>query len=128
MAVPGMMSAGFVIHLSVQAGCSRSFANRKFGAIAFLSCAASPVAWHFKQGAAVLVNSCRAISFSAVVTGGNFCGMNGCGWLDIASKNNTKERISSSDKKNVGMRTCRYDRTPLRLTSVVLRDGLARKP
>src|SRR6202171_3014278 len=102
-----MISAGLVIHLAVQAGCKRSFANKKLGAMAVLSCAGSPVAWHFRQGAAVLVKSSRAISFSAVVIGGSFCGINGCGWLDMASKNSTNERISSSDKKNVGMRTCK---------------------
>src|SRR5258708_32302740 len=95
MAVPGMMSAGFVIHLSVQAGCNRSFANRKFGAIAFLSCPASPVAWHFKQGAAVLVKSCRAISFSAFVIGGSFCGVNGCGWLGRPCNSRTDVGISA---------------------------------
>ena len=55
----------------------------------------------------MLVNKCRAISFSAVVIGSSFCGMKGCGWLDMASKNSTSVRISSSDRKNVGMRTCR---------------------
>ena len=49
-------SAGLVIQRSVQAGCKRSLANRKLGAMAVLSCPGSPVAWHFRQGAAVLVN------------------------------------------------------------------------
>src|SRR6266851_282637 len=126
MAVPGAIKAGLVIHRSVQPGCKRSLAKRKFGAMAFLSCAESPVAWHFKHGAAELVNKSRAISFSAVVIGSIFCGMYGCGWLDMAWKNDTSVRISSSDKKNVGIRTCRYERTPLRFISVVLSDGLAR--
>src|ERR1039458_10045585 len=90
MEVPGAIKAGLVIQRTVQACCRRSFANRKLGAVADLSCVGSPVAWHFRHGAAVLVNNCRAISFSAVVTGVSFCGINGCGWLDIASKNNTR--------------------------------------
>src|SRR6202162_2599935 len=44
----------------------------------------------------------------------------------MAWKNDTSVRISSSDRKNVGIRTCRYERTPLRFISVVLNDGLAR--
>ena len=77
MAVPGMISCGLVIQRSVHAGRRRSLASRKFGAVAFLSCAGSPVAWHFRQGAAVLVKSSRAMPSSAVVSGSSFCGMNG---------------------------------------------------
>ena len=75
--------------------------------MALLSWPGSPVAWHFKHGAAELVNKSRAISFSAVVIGSIFRGMYGCGWLDMAWKNETSVRISSSDRKNVGMRTCK---------------------
>src|SRR5579864_6372499 len=50
-----MINCGLVIQRPVHAGRRRSLASRKFGAVAFLSCAVSPVAWHFKQGAAVLV-------------------------------------------------------------------------
>ena len=56
MAVPGMIFAGSVIQRAVHAGCKRSCASRKFGADAFLSCASLPVMWHFRQGAAGLVN------------------------------------------------------------------------
>src|ERR1700688_2743967 len=44
----------------------------------------------------------------------------------MAWKNETSVRISSSDKKNVGILTCKYERMPLRFMSVVLSDGLAR--
>src|SRR5713226_9141112 len=98
MAVPGAINAGLVIQRSVHPGCRRSLANRKFGAMAFLSCPGSPVAWHFKHGAADLVNKSRMISFSAVVIGSTFCGIYGCGWLDIAWKNEISVRISSSDR------------------------------
>ena len=54
------MSCGLVIQRCVQAGRKRSLASRKLGAVAFLSCAGSPVAWHFRQGAAVLVKSCAS--------------------------------------------------------------------
>src|ERR1700739_493339 len=108
-----MINCGLVIQRPVHAGRKRSLAKRKFGAMAFLSCAGSPVAWHFRQGAAELVNKLRGISFSAVVIGSIFCGMYGCGWLDMASKNDTSVRISSSDRKNVGMRTCKIAARPV---------------
>ena len=126
IAVPGIIFAGSVIQRSVQAGCKRSCASRKFGAEAFLSCSGFPVMWHFKHGAAGLVNRLRAIAVSVGSSGFTLGGINGVGCEDSAWKNSTTLRISSSDKENVGMRTCRYWRTPLRFVSVLLSDGFAR--
>ena len=116
-----------MIHRSVQAGCKRSLANRKFGAMAFLSCAGSPVAWHFRHGAAVLVKSSRAISFSAVVSGSIFCGMKGCGWLRQWPRRMTP--VSGFHRPTRRTSACALagsERTPLRFVSVVLSAGLAR--
>src|ERR1700693_3973848 len=98
IAVPGMILAGSVIHLAVHAGCKRSRASRKLGAEAFLSCASLPVMWHFKHGAAGLVNRPRAIARSASVKGSTLGGINGSGGADMASKKSVSLRISSSDK------------------------------
>src|SRR6202046_549278 len=100
MAVPGIIFAGSMIQRSVQAGCKRSWASKKFGAIAFLSCASLPVIWHFRQGAAGLVNSARAMARSLSSRGLIFGGINGSGWDDIAWKNSTGLRIYSLRRKN----------------------------
>src|ERR1700689_1580225 len=84
MAVPGIIFAGSVIQRAVHAGCRRSCAGRKFGAEAFLSCASLPVMWHFRHGAAGLVNRLRAMARSASVSGSTFGGINGAGSADIA--------------------------------------------
>ena len=52
--------------------------------------------------------------------------MYGIGCCDSAWKKRTSLRSSLSENENVGMRTCRYGRTPLRLVSVVLSDGFDR--
>src|SRR6266566_669453 len=127
IAVPGMILAGSVIQRTVQAGFSRSRASRKFGADAFLSCAESPVAWHFRHGAVLLVKSWRAISRSAVVNNSCFGAIYGLCCALSAAKKRTSFWISSSEKLNVGMRTCKYERTPLRFVSVALSAGFARK-
>src|ERR1700722_9411504 len=77
IAVPGIISCGLVIQRPVHGERRRSLASRKLGAVAFLSWLASPVAWHFRQGAAVLVNRSRAIPCSAGVSGVSLSGMNG---------------------------------------------------
>src|ERR1700691_2445041 len=126
MDVPGLTACGSVIQRSTQSGFRRSFASSKFGAVAILSCAGSPVAWHFKQGAAVLENRLRAMSVSFVVKTGTCSGMYGMGCCESAWKNRTSLRSSLSEKENVGMRTFKYGRTPLRFVSVVLNEGLDR--
>src|SRR6478752_1311145 len=123
MEVPGLTACGSRIQRSAQSGFRRSFASRKLGAVAILSCCGSPVAWHFRQGAAVLENRLRAMSFSLVLKTGTCSGMYGIGCCDSAWKNLTSLRSSLSEKENVGMRTCKYGRTPLRFVSVVLSDG-----
>src|SRR3989304_4475487 len=65
----------------------------------------APVAWHFKQGAAVLVKSWRAMVSSAAVRVSTFGGMYGRAWCEMASKNSTRERISWSGKEDVGVGT-----------------------
>ena len=85
------------------------------------------MAWHFKQGAAVLLKRLRAISVSLAVSTGTSSGMYGKGWRARAWKKRTNLPSSFSEKENVGMRTCRYERTPLRLLSLSLSDGFLRK-
>src|SRR4029077_14466562 len=77
MAVPGIINCGLVIQRPVHAGRRRSLASRKFGAMAFLSYAGSPVAGVFRHGAVVLLSAERAIPSSEVVRGSTFCGMKG---------------------------------------------------
>ena len=125
--MPGLMACGSSTQRSAQSGLRRSLASKKFGAVAILSCAGSPVAWHFKQGAAVLENRLRAMSDSLAVNTGTCSGMYGMGCCERAWKNRTSLRNSLSEKENVGMRTFRYGRTPLRLVSVWLYAGLDRK-
>src|ERR1700722_17070276 len=105
MDVPGLTACGSVIQRSTQSGFSRSFARRKLGAVAILSCAGSPVAWHFRQGAAVLENRLRAMSVSLLVKTGTCSGIYGMGCCDKAWKKRTSLRSSLSEKENVGMRT-----------------------
>src|ERR1700733_1840422 len=119
MDVPGLTACGSVIQRSTQSGFRRSFAKRKLGAVAILSCAGSPVAWHFRHGAAELENRLRAMSFSFVVSTGTCSGIYGSGCCDNAWKNRTSLRNSLSEKEKVGMRTFKYGRTPLRFVSVV---------
>src|SRR5579863_1534376 len=107
MEVPGLTACGSVIQRSTQSGLSRSLASRKFGAVAILSCEGSPVAWHFRQGAAELENRLRAMSDSFAVNTGTCSGMYGIGCCDRAWKNRTSLRSSLSEKENVGMRTFR---------------------
>src|SRR5712675_972481 len=72
--VPGLMACGSMIQRSTQSGLRRPLAWRKFGAVAILSWAGSPVAWHFKQGAAVLLKRLRAMSVSGRdLIGGSPC-------------------------------------------------------
>src|SRR6266481_818264 len=127
MEVPGLMACGSIIQRSTQSGLRRPLAWRKLGAVAVLSCAGSPVAWHFKQGAAVLLKRLRAMSVSLVVRMGISSGMYGKGWRDSAWKKRTNLPSSFSEKENVGMRTWRYERTPLRLLSLSFKDGFFRK-
>src|SRR5579859_2672866 len=124
--VPGLTACGSVIQRSTQSGFNRSLANRKFGAVAILSCAGSPVAWHFRQGAAVLENKLRAMSVSFALSVGTCSGMYGIGCCDNAWKNLTNFRSSLSENENVGMRTFKYGRTPFRFVSVVLSAGFDR--
>src|SRR5579859_5783329 len=121
--VPGLTACGSVIQRSTQSGFKRSLASKKLGAVAILSCAGSPVAWHFRQGAAVLENRLRAMSDSFAVNAGICSGMYGMGCCERAWKNRTSLRNSLSEKENVGIRTFRYGRTPLRFVSVSLNDG-----
>src|ERR1700685_4475339 len=123
MDVPGLIACGSSTQRCAQSGFKRSFARRKFGAVAILSCAGSPVAWHFKQGAAVLENRLRAMSVSFVVKTGTCSGMYGMGCCESAWKKRTSLRNSLSEKENVGMRTFKYGRTPLRFVSVALNAG-----
>src|ERR1700693_212432 len=127
MDVPGLIACGSTIQRSTQSGFKRSFASRKLGAVAILSWFGSPVAWHFKQGAAVLENRLRAISVSFVESTGTCSGMYGMGCCDNAWKKRTSLRSSLSEKEKVGMRTFKYGRTPFRFVSVVLSEGLDRK-
>src|SRR5216110_1384485 len=107
------MFCGSVIQRSTQSGFSRSFASRKFGAVAILSCCGSPVAWHFRHGAAVEENRLRAMSLSLAVRVGTCSGTYGIGCCDSAWKKRTSLRSSLSENENVGIRTARYGRTPL---------------
>src|SRR5580704_19779294 len=107
MDVPGLIAWGSSTQRCAQSGFKRSLASRKFGAVAILSCAGSPVAWHFKQGAAELENRLRAMSVSFVVNTGTCSGIYGMVCCDKAWKNRTSLRSSLSEKENVGMRTFR---------------------
>src|SRR5712671_4265778 len=107
MEVPGLMACGSMIQRSTQSGLRRPLAWRKLGAVAVLSCAGSPVAWHFKQGAAVLLNRLRAMSVSFAVRAGAGSGIYGNGWRDNAWKKRTSLPNSFSENENVGMRTWR---------------------
>src|SRR5260370_36745129 len=89
MDVPGLMAGGSIIQRSTQSGFRRPRACRKFGAEAKRSWAASPVAWHFRQGAAVLLTRLRAISDSLVVRMGSASGTYGEGRLASAWKQPT---------------------------------------
>src|ERR1700685_3407201 len=126
MDVPGLMACGSSTQRSAQSGFNRSLASKKFGAVAILSCCGSPVAWHFKQGAAVLENKLRAISVSFADNTGTCSGMYGMGCCESAWKKRTSLRSSLSEKENVGMRTFRYERTPSRFVSVSLSAGFDR--
>src|SRR6266852_3226738 len=75
MEVPGLMACGSIIQRSTQSGLRRPLACRKLGAVAVLSCAGSPVAWHFKHGAAGLLKRLRAISVSLAVSIGGGSGI-----------------------------------------------------
>src|SRR6266849_8950913 len=123
MEVPGLMACGSKLQRSVQSGFRRSLASRKLGAVAILSCCGSPVAWHFRQGAAVLENRLRAMPVSFAVSVGTCSGMYGIGCCESAWKKRTSLRSSLSENENVGMRTFKYGRTPLRFVSVVLSAG-----
>src|SRR6266702_763009 len=105
MDVPGLIACGSTIQRSTQFGFRRSFANRKLGAVAILSCCGSPVAWHFRHGAAVLENKLRAMSFSLAVSVGPRSGMEFIGCCESASKKRTSLRNSFSENEKVGMRT-----------------------
>ena len=72
---PELIACGSMIQRSAQSGFRRSLASRKLGAVAILSCCGSPVAWHFKHGAAVLENKLRAMSVSLAVSVGTCSGM-----------------------------------------------------
>src|ERR1700675_1281164 len=93
MAVPGIIFAGSVIQRAVHAGCRRAGASGKLGAEAFFSCASLPVIWHFKHGAAGLVNRPRAMARSASLSGSTVGGMNGSGCEDMAWENRVRFRI-----------------------------------
>src|SRR5213079_2311381 len=121
------MFCGSVIQRSTQSGFSRSLASRKLGAVAILSCCGSPVAWHFRHGAAVEENRLRAMSLSLAVRVGTCSGTYGIGCCESAWKKRTSLRSSLSENENVGIRTARYGRTPLRFVSVALRAGFERK-
>src|ERR1700689_3500108 len=105
MDVPGLIACGSSTQRCAQSGFKRSLASRKFGAVAILSCAGSPVAWHFKHGAAVLENRLRAMSVSFVVSTGTCSGIYGIGCWDNAWKNRTSFLNSLSENENVGIRT-----------------------
>src|SRR5271154_4301255 len=126
MDVPGLMACGSSTQRSAQSGFKRSLARRKFGAVAILSCCGSPVAWHFKHGAAVLENRLRAISVSFADNAGTCSGMYGIACWESAWKKRTSLRSSLLEKENVGMRTFKYGRTPLRSVSVALNEGFDR--
>src|SRR6267378_192606 len=105
MEVPGLMACGSIIQRSTQSGLRRPLACRKFGAVAVRSWAGSPVAWHFKHGAAGLLKRLRAMSVSLAVSAGGCSGMYGNGWRESASKKRTSLPNSFSEKEKVGMRT-----------------------
>src|SRR5260370_11240187 len=105
MEVPGLMACGSMIQRSTQSGLRRPLACRKLGAVAVLSWAGSPVAWHFKQGAAGLLKRLRAMSVSLAVSAGGGSGIYGKGWRESASKKRTRLPNSFSAKEEVGMRT-----------------------
>src|ERR1019366_5604938 len=88
---------------------------------------ASPVMWHFRQGALTLANNCRAMVRSASVSGSSFSAMNGCACQERASKKRTSLRISPSEKLKLGILAFRYWRTPSRFVSLSLSAGLLRK-
>jgi hypothetical protein len=74
MDVPGLIACGSMIQRSTQSAFNRPLACRKLGAVAVRSCAGSPVAWHFKQGAAGLLKRLRAISVSVADRTGTVLG------------------------------------------------------
>src|SRR6185369_3637696 len=60
------------------------------------------------------VNNCRASTRSCAVNGCNCSLIYGSCWPDIAMKNRTRICNSFGEKLNVGIRKCRYGRTPFR--------------
>src|SRR5258706_14801769 len=64
MDVPGLIACGSMSQRSIQSDLRRCFAIRKLGAVAVRSCAGSPVAWNFRQGAAVVLKKLRALFVS----------------------------------------------------------------
>src|SRR6266851_5504468 len=107
MEVPGLMACGSMIQRSTQSGLRRPLDWRKLGAVAVLSWAGSPVAWHFKQGAAGLLKRLRAMSVSLAVSAGGGSGIYGKVCRDNAWKKRTSLPNSFSEKEKVGMRTCK---------------------
>src|ERR1700746_104076 len=100
MEVPGAIAGGSMIHRSTQSGFRRPLACKKFGAVAVRSCAGSPGAWHFKHGAAGLLNKLRAISVSLAVSVGAWSGMYGKGCCESAWKKRTNLPNSFSENEN----------------------------
>src|SRR5258708_32157231 len=86
MEVPGLMACGSIIQRSTQSGLRRPLACRKLGAVAVRSWAGSPVAWHFKHGAAGRLKRLRAIAVSLAVSAGGCSRMYGNGCRDSAWK------------------------------------------
>ncbi len=72
----------------------------------------------------MLENKLRAMSVSFAVKTGTCSGMYGIGCCDNAWKKRTSFRSSLSENENVGMRTFKYGRTPLRFVSLVAQRGI----
>src|SRR5258707_14092745 len=105
MEVPGLMACGSIIQRSTQSGLRRPLACRKLGAVAVRSWAGSPVAWHFKHGAAGLLKRLRAMSGSLAVSAGAGSGIYGEVCRDKGGEKGTGLPKSFSEKEKRGMRT-----------------------
>src|SRR5262249_20329494 len=101
MEVPGLLACGSIIQRSTQSGLRRPRVKMKLGAEAVRSCPGSPVAWHFRHGAEVLLKRLRAISVSFAVSTGTSWGTYGKGWRERAWKKRTSLASSFSENENV---------------------------
>ena len=106
--MPGLTACGSVIQRSTQSGFKRSFASRKLGAVAILSCCGIAGRVTFQAGSRrAREQAARHVAFLSHVSVGTVSGIYGMGCCESAWKKRTSFRSSLSENENVGMRTFR---------------------